>query len=279
MLEAAMLSGVSRGRSTWRCAWRPLLWALLLPGLPAWADPAGLEASVTQESVQEQIDVLDRLIESRPDALHYVKRGEAHYQAHNFDKAIADFSKAIQLNDRLDDAYYGRGMALARHGEVERGIADLGVYIRRHPDSSLAHTKRGVRYLWNGDEANAEQDFLKAIALDPRNAEAHDDLGVIRARRAEYDRAMEHFNIAIRVDPSYHKAYHNLALVYYLVDRESQALKAVDAALKLAPEDRNTLLLKSKILSALGRHDEAKRVKEDADFLPAGNWSERMPVN
>jgi len=135
-----------------------------------------------------------------------------------------------------------------------------------------------VRYLWNGDEASAEKDFVKAIALDPRNAEAHDDLGVIRARRGEHDRAIEHFSTTIRIDPSYHKAYHNLALVYYLVGREAQALMVVDAAIKLVPDDRNALLLKSQILGSLGHHEEAKRVKGDADFLPAGNWSERMPV-
>ena len=151
MLQPAKSPVASRGRSTWRGAWQWLAWTFLLLGSPAWADPFGLEEPATQEAVQAQIDVLTRQIDSRPDASHYVKRGEAYFKLRDFDKAIEDFSKAIQMNDRLDDAYYGRGMALARNGEIEKGIADLSVYIKRRPKSSLAHTKRGVRYLWNGD--------------------------------------------------------------------------------------------------------------------------------
>jgi tetratricopeptide (TPR) repeat protein len=101
---------------------------------------------------------------------------------------------------------------------------------------------------------------------------------VIRARRGEYDKAAEHFSTTIRIDPSYQKAYHNLAMVYYLVGREPQALVSVNESVRLAPEDRNALLLKSKILESLGRHDEAKHILEEAEFLPAGNWSEKMPV-
>jgi hypothetical protein len=67
-------------------------------------------------------------------------------------------------------------------------------------------------------------------------------------------------------------------MVYYLVGREQEALTSVGQAIKLVPEDRNALLLKSKILESLGRHKEAERVREEAEFLPAGNWSERMPV-
>jgi len=247
--------------------------------MAAWGDPASLDMPADSEAMQDRVDAVSRQIRSRPDAPElYVLRGEAYFKLREFDKAIDDFSTAIQLDDRQDDAWFGRGMALGRNGEIDKGIADLGVYIKRHPKSSLAHTKRGVRYLWKGDEANAEKDLVQAIALDPHNAEAHDDLGVIRARRGEYDKAAEHFTTTIRHDPTYQKAYHNLAMVHYLVGREQQALMAVNESVKLAPEDRNALLLKSKILESLGRHAEAKRIREEAEFLPAGNWSEQMPV-
>ena len=245
----------------------------------AWGDLAGFDKPADAEAMQDRVDAVSRQIRARPDAAElYVQRGEAYFKLREFDKAIDDYSTAIRLDDRQDDAWFGRGMAYGRSGEIDKGIADLGVYIQRHPKSSLAHTKRGVRYLWKGDEANAEKDLAEAIALDPRNAEAHDDLGVIRARRGDYDKAAEHFNMTIRHDPTYQKAYHNLAMVYYLINREPQALTAVNVSLKLAPEDRNALLLKSKILESLGRHDEARRVREEAEFLPAGNWSEQMPV-
>ena len=119
---------------------------------------------------------------------------------------------------------------------------------------------------------------MKAIALDPRNAEAHDDLGVIHARRGDHAQAIRHFSTTIKLDPSYQKAYHNLAMVYYLAGQDARALVVVDESLRLRPEDRNSLLLKGEILETLGRHPEARTVREEAEFLPDGNWSEQAPV-
>jgi len=36
--------------------------------------------------------------------------------------------------------------------------------------------------------------------------------------------------------------------------------------------------LKSQILSVLGFVDDAKKLQEEAEFLPEGNWSESVPI-
>jgi tetratricopeptide (TPR) repeat protein len=114
--------------------------------------------------------------------------------------------------------------------------------------------------------------------LDRSNAEAHDDLGVILAQRGEHAAARTHFLAAIAADPTYQKVYHNLAMVHYITGDNERALAAIDDALGLSPDSRNSLLLKAAILEALGRGAEAGRLREEAEFLPEGNWTERMPV-
>jgi len=169
-------------------------------------------------------------------------------------------------------------MALGRYGQIREGIKDLGVYIKRHPDNSRAYTKRGVRYLWIHDYRRAEKDLVRAIQLDPANAEAHDDLGVIHARNRDYIGALKHFNAAVKYDHTYFKAFHNQAMVYYITGQEVLALASVEQALALMPDQRNSLLLKANILHELGRDEEAAKIKDDAEFLPKGNWSERITV-
>jgi tetratricopeptide (TPR) repeat protein len=169
-------------------------------------------------------------------------------------------------------------MAYGRAGDLDAAVADLGRYIERHPKSSLAYTKRGIRQLWKGDAEAAERDFNKALALDPANAEAHDDLGVIHAQRGDYEKAAQHFSACIQSDPSYQKAYHNYALVSYLVGRNEQGLKLVDQSLRLRPEARDSLLLKAEFLDRLGRGKEAHALREEAQFLPDSNWSERATL-
>jgi tetratricopeptide (TPR) repeat protein len=233
----------------------------------------------SEEKIGELIAEYTRELKNHPkDVATLIKRGDLYFQVHEFEQAIEDYSDAISLDARADEAYFGRGMALGRFGQITEGIQDLSIYIKRHPDSSRAFTKRGVRYLWLHDDKRAEKDFAVAIKLNPANAEAHDDLGVIYARRGKYETALQHFTAAVKIDPSYFKAFHNLAMVYFLQGQDAMALSAVDRSLILVPEQRNSILLKANILHALGREDEAAKAREEAEFLPEGNWSEHIAV-
>lgn len=193
-------------------------------------------------------------------------------------EAIALFSRALTLDDSLDQAYLGRGLARGSSGLIDQGISDLSVFIARNPRSSYGYTKRGIRYLWKGDTESAYQDFLKAIALDPGNAEAFDDLGVIYAQRRDYRRALESFSTVIRLEPLYFKAHHNMALVYSILDQPELALAEVDKALQLKADARNSMRLKSVILERLGRHAQAHEAAEEAEFMPQENWTEVAPL-
>jgi tetratricopeptide (TPR) repeat protein len=243
------------------------------------ADEAPLPAIASFEEAEAIIRDRTQRIAADPTATtFYLERGNAYFQTGAFDEAIRDFTKAIELDPALDAAWFGRGMARGRGGEIDAGIEDLSVYIDRHPASSLAYTKRGIRRLWSGDRDGAEADLSKALELDPGNAEAHDDIGVILAQREQYNDAIAHFTTTIKLDPSYQKAYHNLAMAYFIVNQDALALQFVDKALRLSPDNRNSMLLKAEILRATGRIEEARQLKEDAEFLPEGNWSERISV-
>ena len=253
------------------------LWIAALAGF---CHPVGaLSAEDEYDALQRQAAQYTVQIQRSPkQAGLYVKRGQIYFELHQFDKAIDDYDRALRLDDHQDEAYFGRGLARGRYGLIEEGIADLTVYLHRHPDSSRGYTKRGVRYLWLGDVPHARNDLEKAIALDPRNAEAHDDLGVVLARQGDMQRAIENFSATVRIDPSYQKGHHNLAMAYFIAGQDALALISVNNSLKLAPQARNSLLLKAQILKALGRTKEAQAIKEQAEFLPEGNWSERIPV-
>jgi len=251
--------------------------------LPASGSRPGLLAVMEQEYDQAQIDqklkAYNQLLEKTPaHAAGLVARGNLYFVMHDFDLAIMDYSDALHIDNSLDDAYFGRGMALARNGQVREGIDDLTIYIKHHPDSSVALTKRGVRYLWLGDDKRAEADFTRALQLNPANAEAHDDMGVILARRGDYAKALQHFQQTVTLDSSYIKGYHNLAMVYFITGQDGAALEQINKALERAPDTRDSMLLKAEILERKGAAADAKRLRQEAEFLPEGNWSERLSV-
>jgi tetratricopeptide (TPR) repeat protein len=234
---------------------------------------------LADEDIDSQIQHYTQELKATPKSVALlIKRGDLYFKMHKFDKAVADYSAAIKLDDRADKAYFGRGLALGRNGNIRAGIKDLSVYIGRHPTDSYGYTKRGIRYLWLGDDSNAEKDLSKAIKLNPRNAEAHDDLGVVFGRRGDYKTAFKNFSACVTIDPTYFKGWHNLAMAYYVFGDDRLALNAVNQSLALVPDQRSSMLLKATILHTMGREKEAAKVKEDAEWLPVGNSSENIPI-
>jgi len=236
------------------------------------------EISSVEDTEKNIQNITQKINKNNVEASLYISRGNLYFSVHDFDSAVEDFSTAIEIDKTLDEAWFGRGMANARMGFISEGISDLTVYLQRNPNDSNALTKRGVRYLWKGDKKNAQDDLQRAIKIDPNNAEAHDDLGVVLSQLGNYKSAIDHFNTTIQIDPSYQKAHHNLAMALYITENDLMALASVNNSLALKPDSRGSLLLKSKILTALGRHTEAKNIEDEAIFLPEANWSESAPI-
>jgi len=67
-------------------------------------------------------------------AFAYSERGTAYDDKGDRDRAIADYSNAIQIKPDYDIAYYNRGNAYRDQGDLDRAIADYSKAIRIKPD-------------------------------------------------------------------------------------------------------------------------------------------------
>ena len=63
--------------------------------------------------------------------------------------------------------YCDRGLAYAENGHHDRAIANFTMAIEIKPDYALAYGLRAVSYNKKGDHDRAIADFTKAIELDP----------------------------------------------------------------------------------------------------------------
>ena len=61
-----------------------------------------------------------------------------------------------------------------------------------------------------------------------------------------------------------------MAMISYLTNKDELALGLVNSALRLSPESRDSLLLKSKILDAMGQVEEARARTPALACLQAG---------
>lgn len=137
----------------------------------------------------------------------YYNRGVARFRRGDADGAIADYTRAIEIDPRLAQAYYGRGDARFHKHDDDGAIADFTKAIEINPRSAKAYSRRGDVRFGKGDDDGAVVDHTKAIEIDPRYANAYFGRGSARFVKGDYDEAIADYTKAIEIDPRYAEAY------------------------------------------------------------------------
>ena len=105
------------------------------------------------------------------DADSYTDRGISHAAKGQYNKAIADFNKALELNPREAKTYLGRGIAYLEKFEYDKAMSDFSQAIEINPKFAEAYENRASVYLIQNKPDEANSDFKKAEEIDPTIAE------------------------------------------------------------------------------------------------------------
>src|SRR6266542_5017058 len=164
------------------------------------------------------------------DAGAYNNLGVLYFRKGLTEEAIAAFSRALALDERMRVARRNLEIAYGESGAQERQIEELRVRLERNPRDVEALVQSGIAEKAAGYLRRAQTLFEKAIELDPQSS-------------------VLHFSLA---ETLYNRGLHE------------EALKAVRRSLALHPENPDALYLLGFILGDLGRNDEAAEASRRA---------------
>ena len=137
---------------------------------------AGIEQSTVSSKREKDPSTADIQRDPRPwfenfrPGAAYIDRGRAYLQQDDNDRAIADFTKAIQLDPEGANAYNHRGVAYSSKLDFDNAIADFDKAIQFDPLLNNAHYNRGLAFSQKGDEARARADFAIEEQLFPHQS-------------------------------------------------------------------------------------------------------------
>ena len=209
------------------------------------------------------------------DAAGYARRGSASASRREYEAALADLTRAIELDPTQADYFYERGRTLAADNQADKALQDFSQAIKLNPGDVPALMARAELHAQRNDPAaSISPDLDAADRAAPREGDMRlalgylyqrvrnypaaiaqfddwinshrDDIQMPRARNArcrvralegkELDRALDDCNFAVHKDPKVAAHFDSRGLVYLRQGRYDKAIADYDAALALNPK-------------------------------------------
>lgn len=164
-----------------------------------------LELAGAYAAAGEDQQVLDTyrnaLREFGEDAFVYNDRGMYFRSQRKPAEAIADFTRAYELNSNFHQALINRGMTRLENGQPAAAEADFAVFSKQTPGQPMAFGMLGAAQMAQGKLDEAIASYRRAVELNPRSGEARADLGFARFFQKDYAAAANEFTQARTLNP------------------------------------------------------------------------------
>ncbi len=150
----------------------------------------------------------------KPQAAVYQDRAEINRCLGNHLAALTDCDKAIELNPKLIDAYFRRGLTYTELGNLDMALENYNQTLDLDPEHLQAYIQRSWIYFRQENYKRAKRDCQSAIILDEACFWANYVLGIVNGLLGLKNNAMTNFSRAIELSPNYVSARYHRGLLY-----------------------------------------------------------------
>ena len=168
-----------------------------------------------------------------------IKLGTQYLQLQHEHLAAELFNRAVEINDKIIDAYIGLAISQKLAGYLTDALGTLSLAAAIQPNSSLLFSemaslrfKQGMsdfRSLYDDVSSNAISEAVitahqNEISLRPQNPDLYYRLGILMMGLGRVYKAIESFETALDINPFYSRARSKLAVCLFQTDRKSDSL-------------------------------------------------------
>lgn len=176
--------------------------------------------------------------------------------------AVEAATKALEIDDRLAEAYASLGFAHMLSWDWAEAGAALGKAVRSNPNSALSHYWYAIYLSFVGRLEEALSEARKAFQLDPLSSRFCHWVARILLFARRYDEAIETCREAVELEESYYSALGLLGWIYAEKGEYDEAMECLKKGLTIT-NDPDMKSVVGYTYGLFGRAAEAREVLAD----------------
>jgi tetratricopeptide (TPR) repeat protein len=153
-------------------------------------------------------------------------------------------------------------------GHSEDALNILRDLVRQHPNEKAVHYQYGSVLLGERSPAGVEE-MQKVLEISPSSTEARMELAAYYVSQSQPEKARLNVEEVLKLDPSHVSGHVFMGEILMSSGDASAAVKELEQAKQLAPEEGRVLWALLRAYNAAGRPDDAARVKAEIEKIEA----------
>ena len=199
--------------------------------------------------------------------------GRACHRLGQFERALAHYSKAIELLPGNHEVFVNRAVVNLDLGRNQAALQDLDRALKLG-ESAWAYLYRGLIQDHLDEGRRALENYSRALRLEPSNADAYYWRGLGHLKAREHEQAFQDLSTAVELDGGHAMAYTTRGRARLALGDSQWALSDLEEGCSLAPQLSEPYFYRGKARYELGMNQEAlsdfdQALERDRDFAEA----------
>lgn len=175
--------------------------------------------------------------EKQPAPLTYYYRGIVNVGLKDYQAAIRDYDKALELNPKFFIALVERAKSKRSIRDYGGSVSDFDLAISIRPGDKTLYNDRGWVKSSSNDYSGALADFSKAIALQSDFFEAYMNRAFLKTKMKDFIGALDDYTAALKSSPSSVEVYNYRAETMVLMNNFGGAIIEYQKLIAVNPDN------------------------------------------